>query len=72
MYPPRCECLPDAGDGAGENSAGLPIEHYDDLTADEIAQRLRGLHVDQIRQVRRYEEQHKGRKTVLEAADRKL
>lgn len=59
-------------DGAGKNSGGLPIENYDDLTADEIAQRLRGLHVDQTRQVRRYEEQHKGRKTVLEAADRKL
>lgn len=64
-------------DGAGNNRAGktnsgLPIENYDDLTVDEIAQRLRGLHIDQIRQVRRYEEQHKGRKTVLEAADRKL
>ena len=57
----------------GQHGSGdLPIENYDDLTVDEITQRLRGLHVDQIRQVRRYEEQHKGRKTVLEATDRKL
>jgi hypothetical protein len=61
-----------SGQQGQHGSAGLPIENYDDLTVDEITQRLRGLHVDQIKRVRRYEEQHKGRKTVLEATDRKL
>src|SRR3954451_2010867 len=44
----------------------LPIKDYQHLTVDQIADRLDRLSDKQIEQVKRYEEKHKHRKTLLE------
>jgi polyhydroxyalkanoate synthesis regulator phasin len=50
----------------------FPIADYDDLTAAEVVERLRGLEPAQLRQVREYERRNANRKTVLGALDAKL
>lgn len=47
----------------------LPIATYDALTVDEIAGRLDGLSKPELRVVRRYEADTKGRSTILEKVD---
>ncbi|HXF64283.1 MAG TPA: DUF2795 domain-containing protein [Caldilineaceae bacterium] len=69
------------GIGAGEQPATqrqtgrrderLPITGYDDLTVDEVVAQLDNLSRDELDRIRRYEEQHKHRKTILEAIERK-
>src|SRR3954447_23329130 len=44
----------------------LPIENYQHLTVDQIVGRLDKLSGKQVEQVKRYEEKHKNRKTLLE------
>ncbi len=44
----------------------LPIANYDDLNADEITKRLKGLSQDELAQVRAYEAAKENRKTILE------
>ena len=56
----------------GLRSAQFPIEGYDGLTADEISRRIGGLSVDELREVRDYEERTKNRDTILEQLDRKI
>jgi hypothetical protein len=53
-----------SGSGAG-SGAGVPINGYDDLTAAEIVDRLRGLSQADLAAVERYERAHDGRSTVL-------
>lgn len=48
----------------------LPIDNYNELTADEVAGKLDNLSKDERKRVRKFEKQHKGRKTVLEAIER--
>lgn len=50
----------------------LPIQNYNDLTVEEIQDRLNVLNADQIRKLKAYEQKHKHRKTLMEAYDRKL
>ena len=50
----------------------LPIAGYDDLTAAEIADRLDGLDLGQLRRIRTYERANANRKTVLAAVERRL
>lgn len=47
----------------------LPIPTYDALTADEIIDRLDGLSEDDLKTIRRYENDTKARTTVLEKID---
>ena len=47
----------------------LPIPTYDALNASEIAERLEGLTPDELKVVRRYEADTKGRTTVLDKID---
>jgi hypothetical protein len=56
----------------GLRSAQFPIEGYDELTVDEVAGRLSGLSVEEIRAVRDYEERNKNRDTILEQLDRRI
>ena len=49
-----------------------PFPGYDDLTAREIAKRVRDADEDAARQVRDYEGRHQRRVEVLEAASRQL
>ena len=52
--------------------AQFPIEGYDELTVEEVLERLSGLSADDLREVRDYEERNKNRETILEQLDRKI
>jgi hypothetical protein len=56
----------------GLRSSQFPIEGYDELTVDEISGRLGGLSVEDLREIRDYEERHKNRDTILEQLDRRI
>ena len=50
----------------------LKTADYEELTVDEISERLDGLSVQQLEQVREYEKQNKNRETLIEQIDRKI
>lgn len=52
--------------------SALPIDGYEEMSADEIEGELDRLDDVELREVRKYEESHDARKTVLQAIDRKL
>jgi ATP-dependent Clp protease ATP-binding subunit ClpA len=56
----------------GLRSAQFPIEGYDDLTVEEVSARLDALSIEDLREVRDYEERTKNRETVLEQLDRRI
>jgi oligoendopeptidase F len=56
----------------GLKDAQFPIEGYDELTVEEVSERLGVLSVDDLREVRDYEERSKNRETVLERLDRRI
>jgi ATP-dependent Clp protease ATP-binding subunit ClpA len=56
----------------GLRSARFPIEGYDELTVEEVSDRLEGLSREELRAVRDYEERNKNRDTLLEELDRKI
>jgi ATP-dependent Clp protease ATP-binding subunit ClpA len=56
----------------GLRSARFPIEGYDELTVEEVSDRLEGLSTEELRVVRDYEERNKNRDTLLEELDRKI
>ena len=53
-------------------SGGLPIIAYDELTARQATERLKGLTPAELRAVRDYERRHANRKSVLAAIEREL
>jgi hypothetical protein len=56
----------------GLHSAQFPIEGYDELTVEEVSARLDALSIEDLREVRDYEELTKNRETVLEQLDRRI
>jgi uncharacterized membrane protein len=56
----------------GLRDAQFPIEGYDELTVEEVSARLGALSVEDLREVRDYEERTKNRETVLEQLDRRI
>lgn len=52
--------------------SAFPITGYEALTAAQIKRRLTGLNRTELRKVRRYEQRHAHRKTVLSAVDAEL
>lgn len=68
----RYRTMADVTKGIGEGKEPLPIEHYDDLRAADIPDRLDGLGRNDLERLRAYEEDNLGRKTVLRAIDRRL
>jgi len=56
----------------GLRDAQFPIEGYDELSVEEVSERLSGLSADDLREVRDYEERNKNRDTILEQLDRKI
>lgn len=50
----------------------LPIQHYEHLTVDQVANQLGSLSRREIQQIKNYEEKHKHRKTLIEAIERKV
>ena len=53
-------------------AVAFPIEDYDEKNVDEISTRLNDLSVEQLQQVRDYEELNKRRESLLERMDRKI
>src|SRR4028119_1571393 len=61
--------------GTAQSAAGttnLPIEEYDEMSEQEISERLNDLSAEQTRVLRDYEERNKRRITLLEQMDRKI
>src|SRR5918998_5753308 len=56
----------------GLKDAQFPIEGYDELTVEEVTERLSALSAEDLREVRDYEERNKNRETVLEQLDRRI
>ena len=53
----------------GDTNGGLPIANYDDLTVNEVSDRLADLSDKEIERVRVYEKRHKNRETLLAQID---
>ncbi|MBC7945249.1 MAG: hypothetical protein H7X91_08320 [Burkholderiales bacterium] len=51
---------------------GLPVNHYDHLTAGEIGEELETLSDKDVRKLKGYEEKHKNRKTLIAQYDKAL
>jgi hypothetical protein len=49
--------------------AQVPLKNYDDLSVDEVKDKVQGLSKDDIEAVRDYEKNNKNRKTLLETLD---
>ena len=56
----------------GIKDAQFPIEGYDELTVEEVNERLGSLSLEELREVRDYEERNKNRETILEQLDRRI
>jgi hypothetical protein len=56
----------------GLKDAQFPIEGYDELTVEEASGRLGSLSIEDLREVRDYEERTKNRETILEQLDRRI
>ena len=56
----------------GLRDAQFPIEGYDELTVEEISERINELSTEELRVVRDHEERTKNRETVLEQLDRRI
>ena len=52
-------------DGTDPGSPERPFDGYDELDAKQVISRLGDLSADQLDAVRRYEEHHRGRSTIL-------
>ena len=62
----------DSGLGRSSVNGGLPIAGYDELSVEEISERLDTLSDDQIKHLRDHERRTKNRKSLIEQFDRKL
>ena len=50
----------------------LKTANYEELTVDEISERLDGLSTEELKKVREYEKRNKDRETLIEQIDRKI
>jgi hypothetical protein len=62
----------DSGVGMASVNGSLPIAGYDELSVEEISERLDTLSDDQIKHLRDHERRTKNRKSLIEQFDRKL
>jgi polyhydroxyalkanoate synthesis regulator phasin len=62
----------DRARGAVGVGPSFPILGYDELTAGQVADRVKGLAPAELRKVREYERRHANRKSVLAAIDKVL
>jgi hypothetical protein len=51
--------------GDREAAGQLPIPGYDSLSASQVVERLAGLDADDLEAVRRYEAEHRNRRTII-------
>ena len=52
--------------------AALPLSNYDALGVEEVEKKAKGLSREEIQNLLDYEKQHKNRKTLVQALDRRL
>jgi hypothetical protein len=52
--------------------SALKINDHDGLSVAEVSERLEGLSVEQLKEVREFEKQNKNRETLIEQIDRKI
>jgi hypothetical protein len=52
--------------------SALKTADYDELTVDEISERLEGLTIEELKKVREYEKHNKNRETLIEQIERKI
>jgi hypothetical protein len=57
---------------ARKEASALPLKDYDSLGVEEVEKKAKGLSKDEIHSLLDYERQHKNRKTLVEALDRKV
>jgi hypothetical protein len=57
---------------ARKEAAALPLNDYDDLGVEEVEKKAKGLSKNDVQDLLDYEKQHKNRKTLVEALNRKL
>ena len=57
---------------ARKEAAALPLQNYEDLGVEEVEKKAKGLSKNEVQDLLDYEKQHKNRKTLVEALDRKL
>lgn len=62
----------DHGETSSDATADLPIDDYDSLSIDEIAERLIALAPEEIEKLRQYEETHQDRKSLRHMFSRHL
>jgi hypothetical protein len=60
------------GDDAPDTAVQLPIDEYESLAASHVVARLDSLTPTELRQVRRFEVAHRGRRTVIGRIDQLL
>jgi hypothetical protein len=56
---------------ARKEAVALPLNDYDDLGVEEVEKKAKGLSKEEIQDLLDYEKQHKNRKTLVEALDRR-
>lgn len=59
-------------EGKAADSEQLPIRDYERLTVPQIEQRLERKPTRVLEEIKRFEQQHKSRKTLLAAIERRL
>ena len=56
----------------GREDGDLPLKDYDELTVEEVSEKLGGLYAQEVWVLRSYEERHQNRRALLELFDRAL
>ena len=70
--PPAADADSAPSDAAAEAAVQLPIDEYESLAASHVVARLDSLTPTELRQVRRFEVAHRGRRTVIGRIDHLL
>jgi hypothetical protein len=60
------------GAGSEKTCGSLPLRNYDELTTEDVYERIEDLDALEVRAVRSYERRHKNRGELLERLDRSL
>ena len=70
--PPRVRAGADRARRTVGVGPSFPILGYDELTAGQVSERVKGLTPAELRKVREYERRHANRKSVLAAIEKSL
>jgi hypothetical protein len=57
---------------ARKESQALPLEGYNEMSVEDVKEKVKDLPDKELQEIRDYEKRHKNRKTLIEALDHKL